>query len=304
MRQKSSNLAGRDFSERNLREIDLNGANLRNASFRQARMEDANLEKATLNGADFLLATLSGATLSDATLSGANLSGATLTGANLFVATLTGADLSDATLTGANLFGAKLSGADLLRATLSGVDLYGATLSGADFRQAQLWGANFFGAQTEHIRFTPTNQPLPDAAQLAEIAKSTLDAMWAGWRKDEARERFADWGKPDAAADIRRETEKLHIELQVASAASTPQQRARFFGELACADPHGAYILRRLTWRDSDYISLRQLAAAIADPACVAANDLDKKTREWINFRAALEPPLPTASTAAPPVRR
>lgn len=308
---KILNLAGQDFSGRNLREIDLNGANLRNASFGDARMDGANLSGATLGGANLLhviliranlsSAMLSGANLSFATLIGADLSGAMLIGADLRRAILIGADLPGVTLSGANSSSVILIGANLTNATLSGADLSGATLIGANLTNATLWGADLRYAKIEHIQFTPTEQPPPDAVKLAEIAQSALSVMPAGFLRDLSKLRFAFWEHPVAAAGIRHETEKLHAELRAASAVSTPQQRGVALGKLACSDQYGTYILRQLVRRDSDYISFRQLADTIADPTCTDAKNLDEYIRSRINEKAAREPPLPTASTAAPP---
>jgi uncharacterized protein YjbI with pentapeptide repeats len=108
---RCADLAGSDFSDLSLVQIDLTNANLHDADLRHA-----DLTQATLTGAD-----LSGANLSDATLDQATAHGATFAGANLSGASLVQTDLTGADLDGANLGGTTFTQAELGQATFNGV---------------------------------------------------------------------------------------------------------------------------------------------------------------------------------------
>ena len=93
---------------------------------------------------DFSQADLRGVQLRDVDLSGAILRRADLTGADLRGATLIGADLSGAIVrntrfVGASLFGALLNDVHLNDADLSGADLREATFTGTNFTGAIVW---------------------------------------------------------------------------------------------------------------------------------------------------------------------
>ena len=98
----------------------------------------ADLSNANLRGADLRGADLRGVNLSGANLRGSQFITANLSGAKLIRANLSGADLRNANLSGAKLIRANLSGAYLIRADLSGADLRGAF--GMDVRRAQARG--------------------------------------------------------------------------------------------------------------------------------------------------------------------
>ncbi len=98
-----NDLAGWNFSGRDLSHAGLSKSNLQGANF-----SNASLKKANLSGAD-----ASGSTFDHANLSNADLEFSNLTGATFSNATLRNADLIGATLTQANFAKADLSGADL-----------------------------------------------------------------------------------------------------------------------------------------------------------------------------------------------
>ena len=150
-------LINADLRTANLTEADLSGAILINADLRRANLERANLSKtdlseAKLGGANLSVANLQGSILYGTDLSGANLGIANLSFAKLNNADLSGADLRRANLEGANLSktdlsGAKLGGANLRRAKLSFAKLNNAYLSGADLRGVDLTNANLSEAK-------------------------------------------------------------------------------------------------------------------------------------------------------------
>lgn len=149
-------LQGKDFSGANLHEADLSSADLRLTKLVGTDMRGAKLEKALLDSADLHEAKLQDVEAPDASFYFANLEGARLVranlrGANFRIATaradfrgadLTGVDMYNADLAPSNLRGAILVGADLHFATLRG-----AHLEGADFRRAQLEGVDFSNAR-------------------------------------------------------------------------------------------------------------------------------------------------------------
>ena len=96
-----SALAGRDFSQRNLRSLDARGHDLAGLHARGALLRDADFRGSRLHRAYF-----DGANLTNAHFQDADLTGASLVGAGLEGADFSGADLRGADLRGASLFGA------------------------------------------------------------------------------------------------------------------------------------------------------------------------------------------------------
>lgn len=168
-----------DFSQTNLREIDLSHQVLPSVSLRKCdlsfaifdriNLSNADLEEAVLNQASLFHANLREANLYKATLQKAVMNKIDLASANLNCANLSGADLDNANLSGANLFSASLSNADLTEAdlqranvsevnlshaTLVCANLTGANLSGANLRFADLTGADLTGANLTYADLT------------------------------------------------------------------------------------------------------------------------------------------------------
>ncbi len=116
---KSSYAKGhRDFSGRDLSNLNLRQFQLTNTIFHAAQLRHTDLREAILDHANFGRASLVGAVLRKAKLSEAYMAYADLEGADL-----RGADLSNAHLSNANLRGANLCGANLRGATLSPTQL-------------------------------------------------------------------------------------------------------------------------------------------------------------------------------------
>ena len=97
---------GRDFSQSNLKGVDLRESNLQECNF-----SNANLREAKLFGAKLQNANLMAANLKEAELRNAQFNGANLRWANLENAILAGADLRGADLRWANLKGARMQSA-------------------------------------------------------------------------------------------------------------------------------------------------------------------------------------------------
>jgi hypothetical protein len=112
------NLAGKDLSNADLRQVDFSNANLRHAN-----LSESNLRKANLANADLRHANLNKTNLEHVNLSQSNLCQASLIEANLWEAQLQQANLSMANLSGANL-----SSTNLKEAKLEQTDLRGATM--------------------------------------------------------------------------------------------------------------------------------------------------------------------------------
>lgn len=151
------NLAGEDFSERDLSGYNfgdavLTGANLSNANLSGANLSDALVDDANLTGAN-----LSGANLNDASFSGANLEGASLRGANMKDARFDNAILSGALMDGANLHDANFENARMDRVVLNGANLRDAKLKHADLTDASLVHADLRDANLEHATLTGAN---------------------------------------------------------------------------------------------------------------------------------------------------
>ncbi len=87
-----------DFTEANLKGIDISSTELIGADFRDVDFSNANLSNTNLSNAN-----LSNANLTNANLTNANLTNANLTNANLTNANLSNANLVNSTLTQANL---------------------------------------------------------------------------------------------------------------------------------------------------------------------------------------------------------
>lgn len=165
-----------DFSELDLRGVDLSKAKLAYAYLRFSDLSQArligtdlshadlvhvNLEDACLAGAKLTEASLGNARMSGArcscqvmrgeqrvthigkvTLRKATMAGAILTRANFHQADLSGADLQNTDLTGVGLVGADLSAALVQNSNLTGANLLTANLADADFRGSSLHNIN------------------------------------------------------------------------------------------------------------------------------------------------------------------
>ncbi|MCB9741153.1 MAG: tetratricopeptide repeat protein [Alphaproteobacteria bacterium] len=158
---RARQLAGLEFSGRDLRGATLADSDLSGARFVGADLRGADLSDCDLHGADFSRADLRGATLlrargakarfeaadlSEADLSAAVLPGIDLQGARLSEAVAIEARLEELDARGAKLDGLRAAGAalDLGRfdgASMNGVGLEAATLEGASLREASLRNA-------------------------------------------------------------------------------------------------------------------------------------------------------------------
>ena len=142
-----ANLAGVNFTSKDLRNFNLTGANLAGAN---------------LAGANFIAANLTGVNLAGANLAGANFIAANLTGANLAGADLTLANVGNARLVGVTLIGANLTGASIRGANLAGTNLSftswaNTDLSWTNLSATNLTGTNFTGSNLTNVNFQFAN---------------------------------------------------------------------------------------------------------------------------------------------------
>ncbi len=146
----------RNFSQRNLCGIDLNGCDL--------------------SGADLSGCALNGAQLQGAILRGVNLTRADLTEANLSRADLTGSDLSWGKLSHAEMVGAKLNQVHARAANFSNVLMIRARLNDAD-----CLGANFYGVNATAAQLDSANLECADLTRAAMMNASLCGAncSWA-----------------------------------------------------------------------------------------------------------------------------
>lgn len=103
----------RDFSDIELRDVDLGFITLAKISFHRAKLINVDFQTANLKNADFSEADLTGSYLVGADLIEANLTKANLTNSNLYLANLTDAKLNNSILTNTDLKCTNLIGADL-----------------------------------------------------------------------------------------------------------------------------------------------------------------------------------------------
>lgn len=109
-----------------------------------------------LAGADFRDCVLGDLDLSNGVLDGANFAGADLTGVKFIGASLVGANFSGADLSDVAFDGATLTGATFRDANIHESRFISATLTEADFSGAVLSEGSMFGAQLDRANFTTT----------------------------------------------------------------------------------------------------------------------------------------------------
>jgi uncharacterized protein YjbI with pentapeptide repeats len=180
-----------NFSEIDLRGINLESADLTRAKFRNCIIEDSDLSEAKLDGAQFENVSFTRTKLDNAIFSNANLrqiqfgtgenknslkgtlfTRATFIDANFSEIDLRGinlesADLNEANLSLTDLRGVNLSGAKLKKTILTCVELRGANLSdtslayadmsGSDIKDANFLRADLTGATLKGITFTESD---------------------------------------------------------------------------------------------------------------------------------------------------
>ena len=103
----------RDFSDQNLRRLNLEGGEFSQYIFRYAKLQKVTFTKANLSQANFYGANLSSANFKQATLVQTYFSKSNLQNANFKGANLTSADFTNANLNGVNLCGANLKNAKI-----------------------------------------------------------------------------------------------------------------------------------------------------------------------------------------------
>ncbi len=139
-----ADLAGEDFTQHALKNVDLSGANLAGSQWIGARLERVNLAGADLTDAD-----LRGAELKTVDLSGAELGGANLCGVEMGSVDLKGAKAKGAVLTGCSV-----EDADFSEAELTEVQFDGATVRSSTFDHTALVECRISGTTLEQCEFT------------------------------------------------------------------------------------------------------------------------------------------------------
>jgi uncharacterized protein YjbI with pentapeptide repeats len=143
-RLEEENLGNSDFSNLNLK-----GINLSDSSLYRSDLTSSNLAHAFLFGTDFHAATLSHANLSFAIMRKTSFRYAGMSGAEIIGAKLIRADLVSTNLQGVNLSNSTLLATNLDSADLTGADLRGTDFGGNDYfepsnlEHAWLKGAKF-----------------------------------------------------------------------------------------------------------------------------------------------------------------
>ena len=166
-----------DFSNTDLRGIDLCGANLSNAELYNVNLSGSDLRNANLSWADLRKANLSGADLSDADLHSsdlrnANLSNTVLNRAKLWCTSLSNSNLNSADLIWADLRGADLHSSDLRNANLSWAALRQADLSNTNLKDANIDNADLFNTDLLGAKYVPfIRMACPD------------EGSFIGWKK-------------------------------------------------------------------------------------------------------------------------
>jgi uncharacterized protein YjbI with pentapeptide repeats len=314
-------LAGRDFSGRNLQGAWLSGVNLRGVRLRSASLQKADLRDAGLQGADLRDAELQGADLRHASLQGANLRSAGLQGAYLSGAGLQGADLSFAGLQGAKLSSASLQGADLSEAGLQGAylngtglqgailnyahlqgadlshaNLQGATLGYASLRGAilinvDLWRTNLKGGLFENANREGAFFLRPNAGPVAVTAEQVVE--WSAHIRDQDRRkwfesRLTEFGDPfDDIAAWAETTNELH---EIFNNTSL-NDRMDIIAQSLCKYPDNSAAIRGIIYINSNiwvrYISIAAFQSFISDKQrCPAAEGLTKE--DWRKLAEAV----------------
>jgi uncharacterized protein YjbI with pentapeptide repeats len=177
-----ANLAGLDFSGKDLTSVFMEGANLAGCSFRGAKLDRAVLARANLQGADFHGAQVKGVNFGGADLTGAKLTGdldltaAVLISANLKDADFSGAtmdraELSEARIDNTKLAGVKAKRMTVLKSDFRGLDLSGAQLEECNFLETDLSGVDFTGASLYRTAFVDVN------AEGARFRNAKLDKL-------------------------------------------------------------------------------------------------------------------------------
>jgi uncharacterized protein YjbI with pentapeptide repeats len=133
---KSAQLDETDFSNANLKKVNLIGAYIHHSKFVKCNLEDAILKFTELGKGDFTEAIM---TRSD------------LTGAKLKYADFVKANLYNAILKNTELFRANFRGANL-----EGVDFSNSNMKEVNLKNANIKGAKFYGAILQQPGFNPT----------------------------------------------------------------------------------------------------------------------------------------------------
>ena len=169
-------LAGHDFSNKDLQNANFQGRNLSGANFSGAKLKGANFLKSDLRNSLFMDADLEKADLSGSCLEKAHMDRIFGEKASFGLSDLTQTSFFDAKLSQASFVKADLRGADFRCADLRGARFREANLSGADFTEANLKGADLSMCDVSGANFT--NADMRNTR--LRLVKGYKSANWIG----------------------------------------------------------------------------------------------------------------------------
>jgi uncharacterized protein YjbI with pentapeptide repeats len=148
-----SNFRNADLSDMNLVNLDFSGADFRGANLSGASLVLANLDSTNFDGANLVGTNLSWSYMQNASFKGANLSYSDLSGAYMTDTKFIGANLTHATMEqlnshNTNFYGANLAFAQLVNnySPIENPNFIGANLTGANFNSTTIAGGSVIGA--------------------------------------------------------------------------------------------------------------------------------------------------------------
>lgn len=183
-------LSKADFSEQDLRNVNLHNARLQGVNFCNTNLDNADLSESYLKETTFQVAKLNNANLRKAIIDSTWFESVDLSGANLEEAICRVSYFSkpvyffDAKLVEANLSKAQLEMADFSIANLTRANLDHADLVGCDFGQANLIGATLRNSQLNNVNFSGANlnEAILTGANLSKTNLSNADLKGADLR--------------------------------------------------------------------------------------------------------------------------
>lgn len=161
-------LRGVDLRETDLRGVNLRGANLTGANLKSVLLQNADLRDCILQDVDLRSAKLQGVKLDGAVFFRTNLANTNLTNVNFKGVSLNGAYLGEAQLQYSSFIDSDMRLIDLYKANLQeskleNIDLQGAYMRDVDLRKAELYKVNLAGAYLQGAsvdKFTRISLPI------------------------------------------------------------------------------------------------------------------------------------------------
>ncbi len=205
-----------DFSNKDLRTVNLSNLDLRNSDFSNSNLSGMNISNSNLSGSNFQYANMQGAALDDLTLDNVNFSYANFTNAKIENVYTGDSDafitfkfgildntqfnhvfLKGAVFTSAKIRNSVFSGsapggmfglADLTNSTFKYGSFIGAYFSGTKMKETSLTGISLCGANIENVDLSSTKLKRIQSANCSEmnegvlLSKSNLPKKWHYYR--------------------------------------------------------------------------------------------------------------------------